>query len=29
LQLIDGKGAAHVDDPYTARLDFTARRIGG
>lgn len=28
VQVIDGKGAAHVEDPYTARLDFTEGRIG-
>lgn len=29
VQWIDGKGASHVEDPYTARMDFTASRIGG
>jgi para-nitrobenzyl esterase len=29
VQWIDGKGAAHAEDPYTARLDYTASKIGG
>ena len=29
VQWIDGKGASHTEDPYTARLDFTASKIGG
>ena len=28
VQVIDGKGAAHVEDPYTARLDFTESHSG-
>ncbi|MDE1915288.1 MAG: carboxylesterase family protein [Sphingomonadales bacterium] len=27
VQLIDAKGAAHVEDPDTARLDFTEKRV--
>jgi para-nitrobenzyl esterase len=26
VQVIDGEGARHGNDPYTARLDFTERR---
>ena len=28
VQVIDAKGAAHAEDPNTARLDFTERRAG-